>query len=93
MQRRVGDLNATPTPLTSLCSVSDSPRKGEGQESSHVHRRNTATPPRVEIILSVNNIEVIYDHVILVLKGVSLDVPRAASWRCSAPTAPARPPR
>ena len=26
-------------------------------------------------ILSVNNIEVIYDHVILVLKGVSLDVP------------------
>jgi len=27
-------------------------------------------------ILSVNNIEVIYDHVILVLKGVSLTVPR-----------------
>jgi len=27
-------------------------------------------------ILSVNNIEVIYDHVILVLKGVSLHVPR-----------------
>ncbi len=26
-------------------------------------------------VLSVNNIEVIYDHVILVLKGVSLDVP------------------
>jgi len=26
-------------------------------------------------ILSVNNIEVIYDHVILVLKGVSLHVP------------------
>ena len=25
--------------------------------------------------LSVNNIEVIYDHVILVLKGVSLEVP------------------
>ncbi|WP_083219453.1 ABC transporter ATP-binding protein [Bradyrhizobium icense] len=31
----------------------------------------TATP-----FLSVNNIEVVYDHVILVLKGVSLDVPR-----------------
>ena len=31
------------------------------------------TPPS---ILSVNNIEVIYDHVILVLKGVSLEVPR-----------------
>ena len=28
-----------------------------------------------QIILSVNNIEVIYDHVILVLKGVSFDVP------------------
>ena len=31
------------------------------------------TPP---LILSVNNIEVIYNHVILVLKGVSLDVPK-----------------
>ena len=40
--------------------------------------------------LSVNNIEVIYDHVILVLKGVSLTVPRAASSRCSARTARAR---
>ena len=29
-----------------------------------------------DIILSVNNIEVIYNHVILVLKGVSLSVPR-----------------
>lgn len=29
-----------------------------------------------DIILSVNNIEVVYDHVILVLKGVSLTVPR-----------------
>jgi branched-chain amino acid transport system ATP-binding protein len=29
-----------------------------------------------EPILAVNNIEVIYDHVILVLKGVSLSVPR-----------------
>lgn len=31
-----------------------------------------------EVVLSVKNIEVIYDHVILVLKGVSLDVPRGA---------------
>ena len=31
-----------------------------------------ATPPP---LLTVNNIEVIYDHVILVLKGVSLEVP------------------
>ncbi|WP_102868832.1 ABC transporter ATP-binding protein [Pseudovibrio exalbescens] len=29
-----------------------------------------------ETILSVNNIEVIYDHVVLVLKGVSLTVPK-----------------
>ena len=32
--------------------------------------------PGSEAILSVNNIEVIYDHVILVLKGVSLTVPK-----------------
>jgi branched-chain amino acid transport system ATP-binding protein len=32
-------------------------------------------PETAEPILSVNNIEVIYDHVILVLKGVSLNVP------------------
>lgn len=31
-------------------------------------------PAPAEKILSVNNIEVLYDHVILVLKGVSLDV-------------------
>ncbi len=35
----------------------------------------TETQPAADI-LSVNNIEVIYDHVILVLKGVSLQVPR-----------------
>ncbi|MGE3295386.1 MAG: ABC transporter ATP-binding protein [Geminicoccaceae bacterium] len=34
------------------------------------------TAPATEKILSVNNIEVLYDHVILVLKGVSLDVDR-----------------
>ncbi|MEL7526487.1 MAG: ABC transporter ATP-binding protein [Pseudomonadota bacterium] len=33
-------------------------------------------PDTAETILSVNNIEVIYDHVILVLKGVSLTVPK-----------------
>ncbi|MBZ0148542.1 MAG: ABC transporter ATP-binding protein [Pseudorhodoplanes sp.] len=31
---------------------------------------------KADAILTVNNIEVIYDHVILVLKGVSLDVPK-----------------
>ncbi|MGA9395692.1 MAG: ABC transporter ATP-binding protein [Azonexus sp.] len=36
----------------------------------------TKAGPRVDNYLSVNNIEVIYDHVILVLKGVSLNVPK-----------------
>jgi branched-chain amino acid transport system ATP-binding protein len=35
-----------------------------------------APSPAPGALLRVNNIEVIYDHVILVLKGVSLDVPR-----------------
>lgn len=35
---------------------------------------STDTP--ADLILGVNNIEVIYDHVILVLKGVSLEVPK-----------------
>lgn len=37
-------------------------------------RKMTESDPG-RILLSVKNIEVIYDHVILVLKGVSLDVP------------------
>jgi branched-chain amino acid transport system ATP-binding protein len=36
---------------------------------------DAATVPVEPTYLSVNNIEVIYDHVILVLKGVSLEVP------------------
>ena len=36
----------------------------------------TQTPDAPPPYLSVNNIEVIYDHVILVLKGVSLQVPQ-----------------
>lgn len=36
----------------------------------------TPAPETAAPILSVNNIEVIYDHVILVLKGVSLTVPK-----------------
>ena len=35
-----------------------------------------AQPQTAQTVLTVNNIEVVYDHVILVLKGVSLDVPR-----------------
>ena len=33
-------------------------------------------PATAEILLQINNVEVIYDHVILVLKGVSLSVPK-----------------
>jgi branched-chain amino acid transport system ATP-binding protein len=36
----------------------------------------TAPEAQVENVLEVNNIEVIYNHVILVLKGVSLNVPK-----------------
>ena len=36
----------------------------------------STTAATVDRYLSINNIEVIYDHVILVLKGVSLNVPK-----------------
>src|SRR3569833_3862079 len=56
-----------------------SPFAGRGRfpeftRMSAVEPVSTASAP--ERILRVNNIEVIYDHVILVLKGVSLDVPK-----------------
>ena len=34
--------------------------------------------PQRTAMLKVNNVEVVYDHVILVLKGVSLEVPEGA---------------
>jgi branched-chain amino acid transport system ATP-binding protein len=40
--------------------------------------KRSADPAAAEKILSLNNVEVVYDHVILVLRGVSLDVPRGA---------------
>ena len=40
------------------------------------HSRRRRPPRRPSTSSRVNNIEVIYDHVILVLKGVSLDVPK-----------------
>ena len=43
---------------------------------SAVERASPTSAAQKDRFLSVNNIEVIYDHVILVLKGVSLDVPR-----------------
>ena len=44
--------------------------------SVHVHVGPAPHPAPAASILSLNNIEVIYDHVILVLKGVSLSVPK-----------------
>ncbi len=44
--------------------------------STALQQKPALAPEAVEAILAVNNIEVIYDHVILVLKGVSLAVPR-----------------
>jgi branched-chain amino acid transport system ATP-binding protein len=38
--------------------------------------RSNAAPDAAQAILAISNIEVIYDHVILVLKGVSLSVPK-----------------
>ena len=58
------------------------PRKGLAALS--VIRHNVPCPPPSRPLkpqhryLSVNNVEVIYDHVILVLKGVSLEVPEGS---------------
>src|SRR6185503_599808 len=49
-------------------------RRGRrGKPGTPTMQTETAAAP---IALNVNNIEVIYDHVILVLKGVSLSVPQ-----------------
>jgi branched-chain amino acid transport system ATP-binding protein len=56
-----------------------SPKRGRdkrGKMTATAQTSTTAVPAAAANILAVNNIEVIYDHVILVLKGVSLDVPR-----------------
>ena len=44
-------------------------------EAAHAQAVEAAAESKAAPLLSVNNIEVIYDHVILVLKGVSLKVP------------------
>jgi len=43
--------------------------------TSQVAEKTEEAPDTAPSLVSVNNIEVIYDHVILVLKGVSLEVP------------------
>jgi branched-chain amino acid transport system ATP-binding protein len=45
--------------------------------AAHAGMRPSSAPAS-ESVLSLNNVEVVYDHVILVLKGVSLTVPRGA---------------
>jgi branched-chain amino acid transport system ATP-binding protein len=44
--------------------------------SAALASKTAPQPAPADAILTVNNIEVVYDHVILVLKGVSLAVPR-----------------
>ena len=57
-----------------------SPYAGRGDwdltVSATLQPQPTAAPDPAAPILAVNNIEVVYDHVILVLKGVSLGVPK-----------------
>ena len=48
----------------------------QGNGSGLVTIASAAKPEAGTLILTVNNIEVVYSHVILVLKGVSLDVPK-----------------
>ncbi|CAP62902.1 putative branched-chain amino acid transport system permease, ATP_binding component [Cupriavidus taiwanensis LMG 19424] len=49
--------------------------RGANRRDCEVASYRHTTTSRTMSLLSVNNIEVIYDHVILVLKGVSLEVP------------------
>ncbi|MEO1677544.1 MAG: ABC transporter ATP-binding protein [Pseudomonadota bacterium] len=46
------------------------------QTTTHIGAEDPTAVLGTEVLLSVNNIEVIYNHVILVLKGVSLSVPK-----------------
>src|SRR5437867_1915803 len=61
--RKAKEAAATPPPSGISADIS-AKRESSGRALSN------------ETILAVNNIEVVYNHVILVLKGVSLEVPR-----------------
>jgi len=52
------------------------PRPFSPSRESETMMSTQTAAPAAENYLSINNIEVIYDHVILVLKGVSLNVPK-----------------
>ncbi|HKA71233.1 MAG TPA: ABC transporter ATP-binding protein [Xanthobacteraceae bacterium] len=62
-------------PDAQATKVAVAPSPSDLAASGHV---GPVAAPAGNAILSVNNIEVVYDHVILVLKGVSLAVPRGA---------------
>ena len=65
----------TQTPPAALKTGSPSAHGGaQAQSDTSAAARNAAGQP----VLSVRNIEVIYDHVILVLRGVSLEVPQGS---------------
>src|SRR3981189_343091 len=47
-------------------------------EATEIDRRPAAATQATAPLLSVRNIEVVYDNVILVLRGLSIDVPKGA---------------
>src|ERR1700716_3007994 len=47
-------------------------------EATEIDRRPAAATQAIAPLLSVRNIEVVYDDVILVLRGLSLEVPQGA---------------
>ena len=74
---RAGFGKLDPHPAFASCSPpSFARREGKEPHSLTTHAEISAATSPVQPILAVNNIEVIYDHVILVLKGVSLTVPQ-----------------
>jgi branched-chain amino acid transport system ATP-binding protein len=66
-------------PRTALRRAAARPANGNRVVNEAIAARdNPAADPDRPPVLRVNNVEVIYDHVILVLKGVSLEVPKGA---------------
>ena len=47
-------------------------------QATEIDRPSAVAPPPPAPLLSVRNIEVVYDDVILVLRGLSLEVPQGA---------------
>ena len=62
-------------------------RSGMTEPAAATAPRSAAPEPP---LLAVRNLEVVYDDVVLVLRASASRCPRERSWRCSAPTAPAR---